>query len=151
MDLIHLLFGFQGRISRASIWFAVLIWAIFLLAVIVITGMMWSIDVVVYSASIAILLIMFSAVPVGIRRLHDRDKTGWWLLLFYGAPALSLLVSLVAGAPDEADNTPVVILVLEYLSFAVLLWALVELGFLRGTIGGNVYGPDPLAPKLAKH
>jgi uncharacterized membrane protein YhaH (DUF805 family) len=122
-----------------------------LLAVVVTTFMMWSIEVVVYSLLVAIFLIMFSAVPVGIRRLHDRDKTGWWLLLFYGAPALSFLVSLVAGAPDETDNTPAVVLVLEYLSFAVLLWTLVELGFLRGTIGGNVYGPDPLAPKPAKH
>ena len=31
-------------------------------------------------------------------------------------------------------------------SFAHRLWALVELGCLRGTIGRNQYGPDPLAP-----
>ena len=29
-------------------------------------------------------------------------------------------------------------------SFAINIWAIVELGFLRGTIGGNQYGGDPL-------
>jgi uncharacterized membrane protein YhaH (DUF805 family) len=29
-------------------------------------------------------------------------------------------------------------------SFAITIWAIVELGFLRGTIGPNRYGPDPL-------
>jgi uncharacterized membrane protein YhaH (DUF805 family) len=29
--------------------------------------------------------------------------------------------------------------------FAISIWALVELGFLRGTSGPNDYGPDPLA------
>jgi uncharacterized membrane protein YhaH (DUF805 family) len=28
----------------------------------------------------------------------------------------------------------------------VSLWALIELGFLRGTVGDNRYGPDPLPP-----
>lgn len=30
-------------------------------------------------------------------------------------------------------------------SLAISIWALVELGFLRGTVGANRYGPDPLA------
>ena len=32
------------------------------------------------------------------------------------------------------------------MSFAITVWAIVELGFLRGTLGPNRYGPDPLAP-----
>ena len=31
-------------------------------------------------------------------------------------------------------------------AFAVGVWAFVELGCLRGTIGPNRYGPDPLEP-----
>jgi uncharacterized membrane protein YhaH (DUF805 family) len=68
MDLINLLFGLQGRISRGSIWFAVLIWAIFLLAVIVTTVVMWSIEDVIHSARVAAFLILISAVPVGTVR-----------------------------------------------------------------------------------
>jgi uncharacterized membrane protein YhaH (DUF805 family) len=30
------------------------------------------------------------------------------------------------------------------LGFAVLVWAFVELGCLRGTLGPNRFGPDPL-------
>jgi uncharacterized membrane protein YhaH (DUF805 family) len=28
------------------------------------------------------------------------------------------------------------------------LWGLIELGFLRGTVGPNQYGPDPLESKV---
>jgi uncharacterized membrane protein YhaH (DUF805 family) len=33
----------------------------------------------------------------------------------------------------------------EFAGYALSLWALVELGFLRGTAGENHFGPDPLA------
>ena len=29
-----------------------------------------------------------SAFAVGVKRLHDRDKSGWWILLFYLAPSV---------------------------------------------------------------
>jgi len=34
------------------------------------------------------------------------------------------------------------------LAFAILIWAFVDLGCLRGSIGQNKYGPDPLAPDV---
>jgi uncharacterized membrane protein YhaH (DUF805 family) len=72
---------------------------------------------------------------VGIKRLHDRDKSGWWLLVFYVLPGVLNTIgeSLAAGW------------IFSLASFAVSIWALVELGFLRGTAGPNRYGPDPLA------
>ena len=36
--------------------------------------------------------------------------------------------------------------VLGVASFVISIWGLVELGFLRGTVGPNPYGPDPLQP-----
>jgi len=29
-----------------------------------------------------------SALAVGIKRLHDRDRSGWWIALFYFGPAV---------------------------------------------------------------
>jgi len=36
-------------------------------------------------------------------------------------------------------------LILHVVSFAITVWAFVELGCLRGTLGPNQYGPDPLS------
>jgi uncharacterized membrane protein YhaH (DUF805 family) len=57
---------------------------------------------------------------------------------------LDLLIVLgLAGSDDE----PSVIAVVLSASMLVLgLALLIELGFRRGTIGPNRYGPDPLAP-----
>jgi uncharacterized membrane protein YhaH (DUF805 family) len=35
-------------------------------------------------------------------------------------------------------------------SFAISIWAIVELGCLRGTDGPNTYGPDPLQADAAQ-
>jgi uncharacterized membrane protein YhaH (DUF805 family) len=37
-------------------------------------------------------------------------------------------------------------LVLHLVGFAITVWAFVELGCLRSTVGPNQYGPDPLEP-----
>jgi uncharacterized membrane protein YhaH (DUF805 family) len=80
-----------------------------------------------------------SAFAVGVKRLHDRDKSGWWILLFYLAPS-------VLGSIANTSEQPLVGFVLGVGSFVISIWALVELGFLRGTVGPNRYGPDPLQP-----
>jgi uncharacterized membrane protein YhaH (DUF805 family) len=74
---------------------------------------------------------LISGVAVGMKRLHDRNKSGWWLVLFYGLP---MVLSWAAG-----ENMAVALF-----SFAISIWAIVELGFLRGTPGANAYGPDPI-------
>ena len=40
--------------------------------------------------------------------------------------------------------------VLGLASFVISIWGLVELGFLRGTVGPNPYGPDPLQAPAAR-
>lgn len=88
------------------------------------------IDVEFLVVNLACLLpLVVSLTAVGIKRLHDRDKSGWWLLPMYLVPVVfyvSPVMTMVAG-------------------WAVLIWPVVEFGFLRGTRGSNKYGPDPLA------
>jgi uncharacterized membrane protein YhaH (DUF805 family) len=83
-----------------------------------------------------------SAFAIGVKRLHDRDRSGWWILLFYVAP------SVLGGAGNTTDGALASgILGLAALVFS--LWGLVELGFLRGTVGPNRFGLDPLQPQVA--
>jgi uncharacterized membrane protein YhaH (DUF805 family) len=58
---------------------------------------------------------MWPSLANSVKRLHDRDKAWWWIILMY----------------------------LACLTFVGILWPLIELGFLDGTPGPNQYGPSP--------
>jgi len=155
-SLTTLLFTYTGRINRAKYWLALLVYLAITVLLIAIGLIMFGnsllavgdeetdeIVVGLLSRGIGFTLIVLvvyipmvvSGFMVGIKRLHDRDKSGWWLLVFYVLPGLLSTIgeTLAAGG-----------LVFSLASFAVSIWALVELGFLRGTAGSNRYGPDPL-------
>ena len=75
------------------------------------------------------------------RRLHDRNKSGWWILPFYLAP---VTLALAARAMlDKGANLAGGLAALAEL--ALWLWAFVEVGLLSGTRGKNRFGPDPRA------
>jgi uncharacterized membrane protein YhaH (DUF805 family) len=169
MSLLHLLFGFSGRINRAKFWLAVVLWIVFwaiavpacVVAAFAILGLhlpdssLPSEELVSryirmafdYLFLLIIIIAIFivswiSAFAVGVKRLHDRNKSGWWILLFYLAP------SVLSGIASTSEQ-PLASFVLGLASFVISIWGLVELGFLRGTVGPNPYGPDPLQPQAA--
>ena len=55
---------------------------------------------------------LWVSLAVSVKRWHDRDMSGWWIL--------SGLVPLIGG-----------------------IVAIIQTGFLRGTVGDNRFGPDP--------
>jgi uncharacterized membrane protein YhaH (DUF805 family) len=151
MDLGNLLVSFQGRINRAKFWLAILIY--FVANIVVgILGYASGSDAVATLLSSAVGLVIFvSGIFVAIKRLHDRDKSGWWLLLFYIAPSvlfgLGAVIWIIGIAADASGAATGIAFVFFAAGFAISVWAFIELGCLRGTIGPNRYGPDPLAPE----
>jgi uncharacterized membrane protein YhaH (DUF805 family) len=130
-----LLFGFQGRINRAKYWIAAIVYTSLMIAIFGL-GFFFNFNMLFLAfAAMIFVAIIVSGFAVGIKRLHDRDKSGWWLLAFYFVPPLLDGVGRAIGSP----------LIFELASIAVSIWAIVELGFMRGTSGPNQYGPDPLA------
>ena len=85
-------------------------------------------------AAIVFVALTVSGVAVGLKRLHDRDMSGWWLLVFYLLPPALDGLGRALGIP----------IIFSLAGSAISIWALVVLGFLRGTPGANQYGPDPL-------
>ncbi|MCK1653142.1 DUF805 domain-containing protein [Bradyrhizobium sp. 149] len=73
-----------------------------------------------------------------IKRLHDRDRSGWWIIPFFVLPGLFSQFSDLL--PDSNWMLP-----FSLTASTLWLWGLVELFFLRGTSGSNRFGPDPLA------
>jgi uncharacterized membrane protein YhaH (DUF805 family) len=74
-----------------------------------------------------------------IKRLHDRNKSGWWIVTFLVLPPL------LNTLWDWLDS-PNLALLVSALAFCLSVWAFVELFCLRGSRGPNRFGPDPLAP-----
>jgi len=75
-------------------------------------------------------------------RLHDRDKSAWWLVVFYLVPGV--LGQLAKTAWFFGATGAVLHYTFALASFALTIWGFVEIGCLRGTAGSNTYGPDPL-------
>ena len=143
-EWLELLFSFRGRINRAKYWLTSLIYFIALFALYVLFGLFFSFPTdllgTILIFAIPFIPIIISSIAVAIKRLHDRNKSGWWLLVFY----------LLPGVIDNIGAYTAVGVVFHLASLAVSIWALVELGFLRGTPGANRYGPDPLALKKVR-
>jgi uncharacterized membrane protein YhaH (DUF805 family) len=150
MSLSDYLFSPRGRINRAKYWVYVAVSIAILVVLIAIISILWagqlyapqggagfpSVALFVVGAVYLILLVV--GIFVGIKRLHDRDKSGWWLIVFYLVPMVLSWVSAILSR----DGIGVVF---ALASLAISIWALVELGCLRGTAGPNRYGEDPLA------
>ena len=83
MDWQSLFFSFRGRINRARYWLALLV---FLVLDIVLGLVGWVLgNAVAFQilSSVVNLAVFISGIAVCIKRLHDRDRSGWWLMLFY--------------------------------------------------------------------
>ena len=97
---------------------------------------------------IVLIAIFVSGIAVALKRVHDRNRPGWWLVIFYIAPVVLMAVGgflTIAGLASESMEGIGMIAMIFYIAGgAIAIWAFVELGCLRGTVGPNQYGPDPL-------
>jgi uncharacterized membrane protein YhaH (DUF805 family) len=139
---IDLMFGYDGRIGRLYCFLGFLAFVAILafLSGIAEDATMGTGDIGRYVALFFIIgvgLWMHSAVTV--KRLHDRDKSGWWYLVYGAAPFGFFLAAIYLWTVRALEAASV----LFVLSFIGLIWAIVELGMLRGTVGPNRFGPDP--------
>jgi uncharacterized membrane protein YhaH (DUF805 family) len=110
--------GFSGRAARSEYWY----WVLFILLLQIVA---WLIDMTLFGfnttgvnpiGSIFSLATFLPGLAVSIRRLHDIDRVGWWVLLAL-IPVIGWIV--------------------------LIYWAC-----LRGTVGANRFGPDPLEGKV---
>jgi uncharacterized membrane protein YhaH (DUF805 family) len=141
MSTSQLLFSFRGRLNRQPYWIVSLA-ILFFFSLVFGYGIwlafndedyLWVFGIVVLIAYIPTIWI---ALAIAAKRLHDRNKSAWWLLVFYIVPGI------LQGLGHLVGDLGVV---LTIIGLAITVWAIVELGFLRGTVGDNQYGPDPLA------
>ena len=93
---------FTGRASRTEYWMFFLFNLIIAIAIGIIEGLVGSPGVIGMIYSLAVLI---PGIAVGVRRLHDTDRTGWWLLISL-VPLIGLIVLIVffVQASTEGEN-----------------------------------------------
>ncbi len=143
---------FSGRSRRMEYWmftlFLILLWIVFFALAMAIIGsallsgggirsmmaMGGGILVVMVLGLVIWLGLLIPSLAVGVRRLHDTERSGWWL---GGLILLDIANGVVRGAGGGALSMVI--------GLAVLVLALVVLVFmcLDGTKGPNKYGSDP--------
>jgi uncharacterized membrane protein YhaH (DUF805 family) len=154
MKLRKILFSFDGRIGRRTYWLALLA---LIAAVLVLTfapfllgNEEWVFLILALTSQFIWLLSLWPLLAVGSKRLHDRNKNGWWLLVYWLLPfvlicgGLSIILFDDPRTGRSGDFSTGAILI--FASLLPALWGIVELGILPGTKGANLYGPDPAHP-----
>lgn len=78
------------------------------------------------------LLLLLPTVTVGVRRLHDTGRSGWWMMLIY----LPWLATFASG-----DNQGLVLVAAGALLVGGFVWIVMML--LPGDAGENAFGHPP--------
>jgi len=78
----QILFSFQGRIGRKEYWLTAIISMAVMFVIMALLGTPGT-DENVILIVVAVLYIPFAwiGLAVQIKRWHDRDKSGWWILI----------------------------------------------------------------------
>jgi uncharacterized membrane protein YhaH (DUF805 family) len=167
MDWTWYLFRFEGRINRVKFWLAGLIivcWMIFIGLMIVVAGYLFGgptsfhfdiddifgvVDPASYRSlsranlvpvlvhGIGTALFMWVYLAASVKRLHDRDKSGWWMVPFFVVPGLYFQFADRLGGSLPAILLCVVVSILS-------VWGAIEMYLLRGSPWTNRFGADPL-------
>ncbi len=116
-SLKEILFSFSGRMSRSDYWTRA--FPIFFVYSIIVNSIFYieseSSELPIVSFILSLPSI-WPALAVIIKRLHDRDRSGWFFC--------TLFIPLANAV------------------FAI--WIIIEVWFLKGTDGENRFGPDPV-------
>lgn len=89
-DLFEFMFGASGRINQAKYWRSLLIFCVagLFAAVILFTAAGLAARLFIVMILLVFLPWLMWGFASHTERLHDRNKSAWWLLIFYVVPAV---------------------------------------------------------------
>lgn len=138
MSILAKFFSFKGRLRRRDYWLCNLALGVAIAAVVMPLIIALKIQPEDPRFQAATLVFLWPSIAILVKRIHDRDKTGW-MAANYWVPSL---VSLGLGFLSDPEFAMWKVFV-DIGTGMVGLWYLVEFGFMDGTQGKNAYGPSP--------
>ena len=154
VDLKWLLFSFDGRINRKYIWlFLAVTCTVSLLAGILDAG---AGDGISFRLLFSLLL-LWPNFAMGVKRSNDRNRPGWFFPVLVGPMVIWSWIGMIAfrevfSLTFSPAFSPYMFLNLYFIIWLLLgmvislssVWMFVEIFCLRGTVGPNRFGQDPL-------
>jgi uncharacterized membrane protein YhaH (DUF805 family) len=155
MKWIRFFTNFEGRITRKTFWLASI--AVFVIEIVIVAGAAATVEEFASEAAgdvamdIGVFAFLYPQFVISLKRGHDRNIPTSVISAWYAALAIFDVLRFFFGWLQTRPNQNV-FSTAGLFSFVFLLFAgiiglafLIELGFRRGTLGPNRYGPDPLA------
>ncbi|AUQ27192.1 DUF805 domain-containing protein [Dickeya zeae] len=136
MTIQQCCFSFRGRVGRRDFWLGMVIVLALMVGLFVLAGTGW-LDT--QKAAFVLVMLMWPLTAILVKRLHDRNRSGWWALLLVVAWMLgngnwSMLPSLAQWSVER------------FLPTLITVMMLLDCGAFVGTTGANRFGPaaEPL-------
>ena len=143
MDFGYILTSTQGRIPRSQWWAGLVILAIIGVVLGLLIAWVLGMTMVGLIATLILqIILLYPSYCISAKRFQDRNKPAGLALIGIGLAILQTLARLVGLS--NPYNPTAVDWILNIALIIVGIWYLIELGILRGTIGPNNFGPDPL-------
>lgn len=134
-------FDFDGRTRRQEFWFYVLAYV----CIYIVLAVVQSILHTRLLTSLLSLGLLLPSLGIAVRRLHDIDRSGWWILLGvvpgFIAGALSAFALMTVGVGGGMLLLPI----MSVFSIAALAAAVLLIYWYAqpGSVGPNRFGADP--------
>ena len=166
---------FSGRSSRAEFWWFFLFTMVFYLVVWFAllgsvgasmssleggaepsVGVLGALGVGVIFIGLFWLAIIIPTIALQVRRLHDQDRSGWWVGGYYLLYAVYMVMSfgtvLGAAGDDPSQISPGALIGTMIIGLGFFIYSIILLVFFctQGTKGPNRFGPDPYGEDVAE-
>lgn len=134
--------GFSGRASRSEYWYFVLFNVIVGFLTGFIDAMAFGLENDLSPLNTVVSLVLFlPSIAAGWRRLHDTNRSGWWIGAFW---LVAIVMAVIVGgiAMNDPYALDDMISLVSVAGIAVLIYSVVLLVFLcqRGDPGPNRFG-----------
>jgi len=94
---------FDGRARRKEYWYFVLFYCLALVALVIVDGITGTLDEETGAGLLGGLFVLVTFIPtlaVTVRRLHDTNRRGWWILINI-IPVIGGIVLLIFTVQDS--------------------------------------------------
>lgn len=97
---------FSGRAQRAEYWYFFLFYILIFFGLTIIDGITGSFNAMTgmgLLGGLMTLVLLIPSISVGVRRLHDTGRSGWWLFIVL-IPLIGAIVLLVFTLQDSSPG-----------------------------------------------